>query len=109
MRTLLFTRVLALGVGVASAAAATSPLQITTTGRLLRVRGPSSPSGAQREPAPVTESRHVEHHHGHHQEVDPRREARFALLIGSGFRRPEPGRRTSRKSGPGAGRATLEE
>ena len=47
MRTLLFALVLALGVGVASAAAATSPPQNTTTARLLRVRGPSSPSGPQ--------------------------------------------------------------
>jgi hypothetical protein len=43
MRTLSFTRVLALGVGVASAAAATSPPQNTKTGRLLRVRGPNHP------------------------------------------------------------------
>ena len=52
MRTLLFTRV------------ATSPPHNTTTGRLLRVRGSSSPSSPQARSAtaPVTESRHVEHH-----------------------------------------------
>ena len=40
MRTLYFTLVLALRVGVASAAAATSPPQNTTTAHLLRVRRP---------------------------------------------------------------------
>jgi hypothetical protein len=61
MRTLLFTRVLALGVGVASAAAATSAAEHDDGAPAPR-ESPSSPSGAQREPAPVTESRHVEHH-----------------------------------------------